>query len=244
MEECIKSIMRQTARPRILISTSTPNSHILSLADKYSIKVCVNPEGGQINDYNFAMKLGDTPLIMLMHQDEVLHPSFVRNVLSELNYNRDPIIAFTDYIEMHDDKVDVRASVMVWIKRIMLLPMCVKPLARKGHFKRFIQLFGNPITHPTVVCVRKKMPSKCFREEYKASMDWDLWERLSKERGSFLYVPKVLLYHRMNDDNQSSKLFKGLNPRYMEELEIFNRFWPKAVSRMIMILYSKAEKYY
>ena len=244
LEECIRSIIKQTVRPRILISTSTPNEHINSLAEKYRIKVCVNPDGGQIKDYNFAMKQGDSPLVMLMHQDEILHPEFVRRVLWELNRTKDPIIAFTNYIEMHNDRIDKRASLMVWIKRIMLLPMCIKPLARTGHFKRLIQLLGNPITHPTVVCVRNKMPETCFKEEFKASMDWDLWERLSKEEGSFAYVSKVLLYHRMNDANQTSKLFKGSNPRYMEEYEIFNRFWPKTVSGLIMKLYSKAARYY
>lgn len=244
LEECIKSIYKQTIRPKVLISTSTPNEHIISLADKYNIKVCVNSDGGQIKDYNFAMKQGDTPLIMLMHQDELLHPGFVRSVLREINLTKDPIIAFTNYLEMHNDTIDKKPSTMVLIKRIMLIPMLIKPLARVGMFKRLVQLLGNPITHPTVVCVRKKMPKVCFREEFKASMDWDLWERLSKRKGSFAYVSKVRLYHRMNDENQTSKLFKGDNPRYDEEYNIFKRFWPDFIAKFIMKFYSKAAKYY
>lgn len=244
LEQCIRSIQRQTVKPRVLISTSTPNNHIKALAKKYKIRMCVNPDGGQIKDYNFAMKQGDSPLVMLMHQDELLHPDFVRSVLMELNVTKEPIIAFTNYLEMHNDKIDKKASTMVKIKRIMLIPMLIKPLVRKGAFKRLIQLLGNPITHPTVVCVRNKMPAVCFKEEFKASMDWDLWERLSKEKGSFAYVSKVRLFHRMNDENQTSKLFKGDNPRYDEEYDIFKRFWPDFIVKLIMIFYSKAANYY
>lgn len=244
LKDSIQSIKEQTEIPQILISTSTPNAYIQKIADEFNIKVCINPHGGQVKDYNFAMKQGNTPLVMLMHQDELLHPSFVEKVLNELNYTKDPIIAFTNYIEMHDDIIDKKPSTMVLIKRIMLWPMKIKMLARHGFNKRLIQLLGNPIAHPTVVCVRKKMPDICFCEEYRASMDWDLWERLSREKGSFAYVSDVLLFHRMNEDNQTSKLFKTTNSRYEEETEIFNRLWPKWIVKIIMFFYSKTSKYY
>ncbi len=244
LRACIESIMKQTVVPQVLISTSTPNSYIQKIADEFGVSVCVNSDGGQIKDYNFAMKQGTTPLIMLMHQDELLHPLFVEKVLQELNKTKDPILAFTNYIEMHNDIVDQKASLMVRIKRMLLWPLWFKPLARRGFGKRLIQRFGNPITHPTVVCVRERMPDPCFREEYKASMDWDLWERLSRENGSFAYVSDVLLYHRMNDDNQTSKLFKTTNSRYEEETLIFQRFWPDWIVKILMHFYSKASRYY
>ncbi len=240
----VKSIMKQTERPQVLISTSTPNAYIQRIADEFHIDVRVNPDGGQIKDYNFAMLQASTPLVMLMHQDELLRSCFVEKVLKELNRAKDPIIAFTNYIEMHNDEVDRHPSFMVRVKRFLLLPLCIKPLARRGFGKRLIQLLGNPIAHPTVVCVRSRMPKVCFREKYKASMDWDLWERLSREKGSFVYVPDVLLFHRMNAENQTSKLFHTTNARYEDESEIFGRFWPAWIVRIIMHFYSKASRYY
>lgn len=244
LEACIQSVMQQTKKPNLMISTSTPNDFIYSLAARYGLEVKVNSDGGQIKDYNFAMNLPNTELVMLMHQDEILVDRFVESVIDQLNHAKDPIIAFTNYIEMHNDIVDQHASMMVVIKRIMLLPMRI-PLIRRFNFtKRWIQLFGNPITHPTVVCVKKKMPEVCFDEKYQASMDWDLWEKLSRQQGSFVYEPKVLLFHRMNDENQTSKLFKTTNARYDDEFDIFCRFWPKWIAKIIMIFYSKAAKYY
>ncbi|MBP5492454.1 MAG: glycosyltransferase family 2 protein [Clostridiales bacterium] len=244
LEECIQSVLKQTSVPNLMISTSTPNDYISGLAEKYSLQVRVNPTGGQVKDYNFAMHQPDTPLVMLMHQDEVIAPAFVEQSIYELNHCKDPIISFTNYIEMHNDVVDKKASSIVKIKRIMLWPLSIPGVMRHGHGKRAIQLLGNPITHPTVICVMKKMPEELFVERFKASMDWDLWERLSRLKGSFVYSKKVLLYHRMNDDNQTSKLFKTTNSRYEEESEIFNRFWPKWITKLIMKFYSKAANYY
>jgi hypothetical protein len=217
---------------------------VQGIADKYNIPICVNSDGGQIKDYNFAMKQADTELVMLMHQDEVLVDTFVERIIYEMNHTKKPIIAFTNYIEMHNDIVDRKPSMMVRIKRILLLPLYVRCLSGTWLGKRGIQLFGDPITHPTVVCVKKEMPDELFREKYKASMDWDLWERLSKQRGSFVYVKDVLLYHRMNDENQTVKLLNTTNARYEDEFEIFCRFWPKAIARFIMKFYSKAAKFY
>lgn len=244
LEECIVSLVNQTVKTNIIISTSTPNDYVQRIADKYNIEVRVNPDGGQIKDYNFAMKQPDTELVMLMHQDEVLVETFVEKVLWELNHVKKPIIAFTNYIEMHNDIVDVKPTMMVRIKRLMLLPLYIRSFSGTWLGKRGIQLLGDPITHPTVVCVRKEMPEEIFREKYKASMDWDLWERLSRQEGSFVYAKEVLLYHRMNDENQTVKLLNTTNARCEEEYEIFCRFWPRAIARFIMKFYSKAANFY
>ncbi|SFO34955.1 Glycosyl transferase family 2 [Pseudobutyrivibrio sp. JW11] len=240
LEESVESIVNQTVKPKILISTSTPNEYIKNIAEKYKIEVRINPNGGQINDYNFAMKQADTELVMLAHQDEILKETFVEKSLEALNMANDPIISFTDYIEIHNDIVDEKQSSMIKIKKFLLWPTKIKWLINKRLGKRLTLCFGDPITHPSVICVKSKMPKQLFREEYKASMDWDLWERLSQEKGSFVYVDHILLYHRMNDMNQTALLLKTSNERYENEFDIFCRFWPKWFARILMKFYSKA----
>lgn len=244
LEQCIQSLEKQTVKAKILIATSTPNDHIKEIAKKHNIEIRINHEGGQVKDYNFAMKQANTSLIMLMHQDEILAHRFLEKVLFALNHSKKPIIAFTNYIEMHHDIVDKKASVMILIKRIMLIPSLIHCLSGTWFGKRFIQLLGNPIPHATVVCVKNEMPPTVFQEKYKASMDWDLWERLSRQKGNFVYCKDVLLYHRMNDENQTNKLLKSTNFRYNEELEILTRFWPRPVAKFIMLFYAKAAKFY
>lgn len=244
LEKCIDAVMKQTVRANVLISTSTPNDHIKGLADKYGLEVRVNPDGGHVRDYNFAMKQAATPLCMLAHQDDLLAETFVEKNLRALNRSEKPIISFCNYIEMHEDSVDQKASAMVRIKRVMLWPLKIPGVGRTRWGKRLIQRLGDPITHPTVVCVMKEMPEKIFREKYRASMDWDLWERLSRQKGEFVYVRDVLLYHRMNKENATAKLLAHTNLRYEEESEIMRRFWPKWIVKVIMHFYSKTAKYY
>ena len=244
LEDAIRSLLRQKTQAKIMISTSTPNEYIKKLAKKYKIEMRVNPKGGQVKDFNFAMAQPGTDLVMMMHQDEVLNEHFVSEVLDAINHSKRPIIAFTNYIEMHNDKVDSKPSVMVRIKRLMLWPLLMRRLSGTWLGKRGIQMLGNPITHPTVVCVMNEMPPKLFREKYKAAMDWDLWERLSRQKGDFVYVSDVLLCHRMNDDNQSAKLLNSSNVRGKEEYEIFCRFWPEWIAKIIAKVYAMAGKFY
>ena len=244
LEKCIRAIKRQTVKPKVLISTSTPNGHICGLAEKYHIEVRVNPNGGHVRDYNFAIRQASTELCMLAHQDDLIEKTFVEQNLRALNRSKRPIISFCNYLEMHEDKVDKKPSTMVKVKRIMLLPLKAPGLGRTMFGKWLIQCMGDPITHPTVVCVKKEMPKEIFREKYKASMDWDLWQRLSKQKGEFVYVGQVLLYHRMNKENATAKLLAHTNARYEEEYEIMCRFWPKWVAKVIMHFYSKTAKYY
>ena len=39
LEDCIQSLMNQTVKTNIIISTSTPNSYINDMAEKYKIPV-------------------------------------------------------------------------------------------------------------------------------------------------------------------------------------------------------------
>lgn len=244
LEECIKSILAQSEKVIVKISTSTPNKYINDLAKKYNLEVLINPHGGHTQDYNFALNNIKTKLGVLAHQDDLLQTDYIRYCLKKLNKSRKPIIVFTDYLEIHNDKVDLKPSKMIQIKKILMWPVRIKWLRGKKIGKRMLQCIGNPITHPSVMYVMKEMPQICFRENYKASMDWDLWERLSKQKGEFLYVNQALLFHRMNEENTTAILFKTTNYRYQEDLEILERFWPKYIAKIIMKFYSKTQNYY
>lgn len=244
LEDSIKAIASQTVQPNVLISTSTPNSYIQQLAEKYKIDVKINYKGGQIRDYNYAMRLCDTPLGMLAHQDDLLDKHYIERCLEEINKAKNPIIVCTNYMEMHNDIVDAKPSIMIQIKRMLIWPIRINWLRGTIFGKRLCMLLGNPITHPSVMCVMNKMPQLCFREQYKAAMDWDLWERISRQEGDFIYIKDVLLYHRMNEDNQTTKLLKTTSARFDDEYAILCRFWPRQIARFIMKFYSKSSNYY
>ena len=71
LEECVQSLLAQKVRTRILIATSTPNSYIYGIGEKYGIPVHINHgEKGLAGDWNFAYSCATTPLVTLAHQDD------------------------------------------------------------------------------------------------------------------------------------------------------------------------------
>lgn len=244
LEESIQSVMAQSEKTNVVISTSTPNNFIDTLAQKYGLEVWVNKDGGHAKDYNFAINRTPTAICIMAHQDDLIHHDFVKKSLEAINKSKRPIIAFTNYKEMHNGKIDEKDSLMVIIKRIMLQPLRIKWLRGSRFGKWFCQCLGDPITHPSVTYIKKEMPKDCFREQYKSAMDWDLWQRLSKQKGEFVYVNDILFFHRMHGETATAKLIEASDNRYKEDFELMCRFWPKTVARFIMIFYSKAQKYY
>ncbi len=71
LENCLQSVLKQTLPGKVLIATSTPNSHITQIAGKYNIGVCVNKNGGSIGkDWNFGYRLAQTKYVIIAHQDD------------------------------------------------------------------------------------------------------------------------------------------------------------------------------
>ncbi len=246
LEHSIASVLYQTVPCKTVISTSTPNPHITGLAAKYNLELWVNDNPGHANDYNFVIKHCKTALCVMAHQDDILDERFIEESLRALSGAKDPQIAFTDYLEIHNDFIDDKPSRLIRIKKMLLIPAHIPGLLNTRFGKRLIQRFGDPVCHPTVTYVVDKMPKECFRAQYKSDMDWDLWERLSREKGSFVYINKVLLYHRMHNEQATAVIVNSGNDnaRTNEDLDLFSRLWPRFIAKIIVKFYKKSEEVY
>ena len=81
LEESIQSVVNQTVKTNVVISTSTPNEFIQTLADKYGLSMWINKDGGHAKDYNFAINMTPTDICIMAHQDDLIHPDFVKESL-------------------------------------------------------------------------------------------------------------------------------------------------------------------
>ena len=69
---CIESLLQQTKKSRILISTSTPNDFIKEIAGKYQLPVVVNTGKTSIaDDWNYGCSKVETELFTIAHQDDI-----------------------------------------------------------------------------------------------------------------------------------------------------------------------------
>lgn len=242
LRECMDSLMKQTTSSHIIMTTSTDNAFIRGIADEYGVPLFVNDgPGGIANDWNFAYHSADTPLVTLAHQDDRYDENYVQNMLDYLNRAKNPLIYFANYKELRNGKI-MEKGTMVAIKRLLLIPMRIKSFQGSCFMKRLSLRFGNPIACWSVCYVKEKLPEVVFVSNMRSNLDWEEWEKLSREKGEFVYSPQVMTYHRVHEGSETSNTINNGNIRAKEDYEMFLKFWPEWLAKFIMKFYIKAEK--
>ena len=80
-----------------------------------------------------------------------------------------------------------------------------------------------------------------FLSDYLCNVDWFAWEKLSKLDGRFLYIKDKLMAHRISEESTTTDIINhGI--RTNEDYEIFCKFWPKFIAKMITKFYKNSEK--
>lgn len=246
LEECIKSLKSQTVKSNIIIVTSTPNQFISDLSEKYHLPYFVNMgEGGITQDWNFGYKCAKekygSELVTIAHQDDIYEKNYLEAMYACINNSKKPLIFFGDYYEIRENK-RVSRNKLLMVKRTMLLPLRIKIFQRSKWIRRRILSLGSPICCPSVTFAVNNLPEVVFENHYRACEDWEAWEKISRIKGDFLYFPKLLMGHRIHNESETTAAI-GDNKRTKEEFEMFCKFWPKSIARIILKQYSKSQKF-
>lgn len=241
LEECIQSIKNQSILIKIIIVTSTPNKFIEELVEKYNLEYYINYGKSEIaGDWNFAYRMAKGRIVTIAHQDDVYGTNFAKEMLEEINKHEHSLIAFSNYGEIRNGKY-LTKNRLLNIKRIMLFPMINRRLQEVIFVRRRILSFGSPICCPSVTFVKENLPNTIFRSGYKSNVDWQAWERISRYKGAFVYCKNVLMFHRIHEGSTTTEIIAN-NGRTKEDYEMFCRFWPKGIARIIEYFYCKGEK--
>lgn len=241
LEECVKSLLAQTVKSKVLIATSTPNEHITTIAQKYNIPVYINEgEKGIGGDWNFAYGKADTPLITIAHQDDIYEPDYTKQMLEFINKSKQPILYFSGYAELRNGEKVYNNSILK-IKKLMLSPLKIKSLWTSRFVRRRILSLGCPICCPAVSFVRERVGDSPFTNDYLSDIDWQQWELQSRKKGSFVYNPQPLMCHRIHEDSATTEII-GDSKRSKEDFDMFCKFWPRPVAKIIAKFYSNSEK--
>ena len=239
LEECILSLRGQSVKSAIRIATSTPNEHKSALAGKYGLEVFVNTgEAGIGGDWNFALGTAETKLRTIAHQDDVYDERYTEDMLERMNRAKRPVMYFTNYGELRDGE-RVTDNRLLRVKRILLGPVKYFPGAKWA--KRAALAFGNGICCPSITYVEEEMKGFTFGTRLRSNLDWEMSERLSRKKGSFVYCPEIRMYHRIHAESATTGLI-GENRRTEEDYEMFRKFWPEGIARMLCRAYAKSEE--
>ena len=241
LEESIQSVLNQTVKGKIIISTATPNDFIRLIAEKYNLPVFINEGKKSIaDDWNFGYSQAKTPLITLCHQDDIYAPDYLKCALEYLNAASHPLLFFTDYHELRNGR-DTKTNRLLKIKRMLLFPLRGKRLQGNQFIRRRVLSMGCPICCPSVTFVKENLPDKIFVFGYKSNVDWQAWEKLSRLRGRFVYCSRPLMFHRIHEGSETSQVL-GQNARTKEDYEMFSKFWPQSIAKLLTKVYAKSEK--
>ena len=238
LEACVRSVLRQTVRTKVVMCTSTPNDHIEAIAKKYRLKLYIREGVSNIrDDWNFAISCADTPLVTIAHQDDIYHSHYVESMLHAFAARPDATIFFSGYRPVKKDTVSLDANCI--IRALLRAPMRVDSFAGMRFFKRLIFLFGNSVCCPTVTYAKERLGKPVFTSSYKYNIDWDTFRTLADRAGSFAYDPHALTGYRIHD-GATSKEYIDNTGRYDEDMRMFTAIWGKTIARMIMRFYTRA----
>ena len=243
LEECIRSLEGQTVKSRIVVCTATPNEHIKGIAAAHGLDVIVNKgPHGIAEDWNFAYKHAGGELVTLAHQDDLYRSDYTQKILRKAGKARHPLILFTDYFEIRNGEYSYwNTNVNLLVKKIGQLPLRIPRAGESRFAKRMVLAFGDMICCPSVTFVRKNLPKQIFQPHFQANLDWQAWERLSKHRGEFCYIPEALMGHRIHAESATTKVIGKNHSRSAEDLEMYRRFWPEWMAQLLNRIYSLSQ---
>ena len=240
LEECIQSLLHQSVKSNILITTSTPSDFIFNLAQKYQLNVLVNPESnrGIASDWNFAFAQATTQYVTLAHQDEVYYADFTKNLEQKIfsNPKKRHIIIFTDYREMIDTKLRNQPSIHARIKKMLLFPFLIKPSIQSKLVRRAVLSMGTPICCSSVTYHLALLKDFSFSEQFKVALDWKAWLTLAEKDGNFSFINNKLIGHRIHSGTETFRQIQS-GARYEEELAIYSSIWGKKIAKLWMKFY-------
>ena len=236
LEQCICSLLNQSVKSRLLITTSTPSPFLFAIAEKYQIELKTSGAPPCIaDDWQFAVDQCETPYYTIAHQDDVYYRGYTEALLP---YMEESCIAFCDYEELTRSGKRSKTAFLN-IKRLLLWPFYMKKSISSAFWKRGVLRFGCPLICPGVMYNKALCAGFAFTRHYSVSLDWDMWLKLAAANGAFTYCKDILMAHRIHEDSETSRQIahKG---RDREDLEIFSRLWPRPIALVLSKLYSKA----
>ena len=241
LTQCIDSLKAQTLKSEIICATSTPNVYIEEICEQYNIPLFVNPVRGGIGaDWNFAYSNSSADYVTLVHQDDVYGSDYLHETLKRLEASRKPLIASTDYYEIRNGE-DIMTNYLLKCKRLLVLPWRIKIFRYSKFVSRRIFMFGNPICCPSVTYAKKNLPSTPFNTDLRTNCDWLAWLDIRELNGEFLYIPKILMGHRIHEESETSNTISD-NTRNAEDLMLLKKVSPDFLANFIHKYYSKAIK--
>lgn len=201
LEECIKSILKQSRKSIVIMATSTPSDYILDLASRYSIGLMVNnTKSNKGSDYNYAISIANTKLVTIAHQDDLYNRNYTKEIIKAYKNNPNASIIFTDNYEIEKDKM-IFKNKRLFRKRFYLYPLSIKKFQNNQYFKKRSLKKEKFICTSSITFVKKNIPLDLFPTDYIYNNDWKGLLKLVKLPYKFIFIKEKLVGYRIDNLN-------------------------------------------
>jgi len=247
LDRCLVSLQAQTSASDILVTTSTPNAYLASIAERHRIPIVVNPvAAGIASDWNFALDQSDSEWVSLAHQDDWYAADYVASCVSALNCVPNAILAFTDATEILEGLAGVAETTGELTNTRVKRAICALAFLKRRSIhstlrRRLLLSFGNPIPCPSVMINRRRLPRFRFPDGWRSNLDWRAWCTLAEEPGAFVYIPRRLVHRTLHADAATTR---ALADRAREDALMFRELWPAPVAAVLNRLYAPSRSPY
>lgn len=259
LENCIRSLLRQTAPSEIYIATSTPSEHIWRLARKYGLPLWVRQgESGIREDWLFAWREGGKRkrLITIAHQDDCYCRDYAKTVLAMYERYPDMTLFCSDYVTLKTREsrmadgtyypVQTRicaGDLVRLVKKLLRLPLRFRFYANRTWVKKSALIFGNSICCPSCTYNYSLIGDHMFDSGYSFALDWENLLSLAERPGRFVCVEEPLIAYRVHSGAATKKCIED-HRREADEASMFRRLWPDWMASLLMRFYKQSYKAY
>lgn len=259
LENCIRSLLRQTAPSEIYIATSTPSEHIWRLARKYGLPLWVRQgESGIREDWLFAWREGGKRkrLITIAHQDDCYCRDYAKTVLAMYERYPDMTLFCSDYVTLKTREsrmadgtyypVQTRicaGDLVRLVKKLLRLPLRFRFYANRTWVKKSALIFGNSICCPSCTYNYSLIGDHMFDSGYSFALDWENLLSLAERPGRFVCVEEPLIAYRVHSGAATKKCIED-HRREADEASMFRKLWPDWMASLLMRFYKQSYKAY
>lgn len=259
LENCIRSLLRQTAPSEIYIATSTPSEHIRRLARKYGLPLWVRQgESGIREDWLFAWREGGKRkrLITIAHQDDCYCRDYAKTVLAMYERYPDMTLFCSDYVTLKTREsrmadgtyypVQTRicaGDLVRLVKKLLRLPLRFRFYANRAWVKKSALIFGNSICCPSCTYNYSLIGDHMFDSGYSFALDWENLLSLAERPGRFVCVEEPLIAYRVHSGAATKKCIED-HRREADEASMFRKLWPDWMASLLMRFYKQSYKAY
>ena len=167
LESCIKSLKAQNVTSPVILCTSTPSPFLGAMAEKYDLPYYIREGKSNIrDDWNYAYSMADAEFVTIAHQDDMYCKNYGEELLKAAEKYPDMTVFTSDYAIVKNKKV-ITGDKMLWVKRLLRLPLRFHILCGLKWIKIMPLVLGNPICCPATTNSKKRLGEPLDKSEYQ-----------------------------------------------------------------------------